>query len=42
MIPLKGPLSAKETGISAPTSVEDYLAVLKEDSRAALETFERP
>src|SRR3990170_4835620 len=39
--PLKGRLSRKETGVAAPTSVEDYLAALPEGSRAALEKLRR-
>jgi len=39
--PLKGCLSRKETGMAAPTSVEDYLAALPEGSRAALEKLRR-
>src|SRR6266540_4087722 len=34
---LNGCLSRKETGMAAPTGVEEYLAALPEESRAALE-----
>ena len=38
---MKRCLSRKETGIAAPTSVEDYLASLPEGPRAALEKLRK-
>jgi uncharacterized protein YdhG (YjbR/CyaY superfamily) len=39
--PLKSRLSREETGMAAPTSVEDYLAALPERSRVALEKLRK-
>ena len=38
---LNGCLSRKETGMAAPTGVEEYLAALPEESRAALEKLRK-
>jgi uncharacterized protein YdhG (YjbR/CyaY superfamily) len=39
--PSKGCLSRKEAGLAPPTSVEEYLAALPEESRAALEQLRK-
>jgi uncharacterized protein YdhG (YjbR/CyaY superfamily) len=41
MIPGRVYLSRKETGMAGPTSVEDYLAAVPEESRAALEKLRK-